>query len=216
MGIKEERNILEKMMENSYPSLEGSKQEPNSPPELESRPLFNEDVEEITKKCEKEAKKMIRNATGLMLTDEMIRNNPYLKNKMAMDIISLSGILYQLEVNIIMQRALMEEVRSGAAQPRMFEVFGALSKTIGELNKQLLATIEVIKVTYRDIKIDIENRVEMLKALGPGDGPGIIRNERGVISMGTKDLIREAKKKKIEKFKSFKEEEISDVEEMEV
>ena len=138
---------------------------------------------------------MIKNATGFMLSDEMIKQNPYLKNKMQVDIISLSGMLYQLKVNETMQETLMEEVRSGAAHPRMFEVFGQLSKTIGELNKQLLQTVEAIKSTYKDAKFDIKEKEEDLKAIGPGQN-GITRNAKGIIALGTKELINETKKLK--------------------
>ena len=155
---------------------------------------------------------MIKRATGLMMTDEMIANNPYLKNKMQVDIISLTGMLYQLEVNEMMQKTLMEEVRAGAAHPRMFEVFGNLSKTIGELNKQLLQTVEAIKLTYKDVKGDIIERDESLMAIGPGDN-GVIRDKDGIRSIGTKDLIREAKKLKIEK-KKMEDQNIHDIEEI--
>ena len=155
---------------------------------------------------------MIKRATGLMLSDEMIANNPYLKNKMQVDIISLTGMLYQLEVNEMMQKTLMEEVRSGAAHPRMFEVFGNLSKTIGELNKQLLQTVEAIKLTYKDVRGDIIERDENLTAIGPGDN-GVIRDKDGIRSIGTKDLIREAKKLKIEK-KKMEDQNIQDIEEI--
>jgi hypothetical protein len=112
--------------------------------------------------------------------------------------ISLSGMLYQLEVNKTMQTALMEEVRSGAMHPRMFEVFGGLSKTIGELNKQLLQTVEAIKVTYRDLKDDIRER-----------------NQKGLLTLGTKELIKKTKMDKIENQRN-KDQDIEDVESEEV
>ena len=139
---------------------------------------------------------MIKKATGLMLSDEMVQENPYLKHKMQVDIISLTGLLYQLEVNEMMQETLMEEVRVGAAHPRMFEVFGNMSKTIGELNKQLIQTVEAMKITYKDLKGDIREKQEELQAIGQGDG-GMVRNQHGIVSMGTKGLIKEAKKAKM-------------------
>jgi CO dehydrogenase/acetyl-CoA synthase delta subunit len=199
MSVKEERTILEKLINNSENIIGQTPNTQGDMPELNNKPIFTMDMEIIKKNCDKKARKMIKNATGLLLTNEMIAVNPYLRDKFNIDVISLSGMIYQLEINEEMQKVLIEEVRSGAAHPRMFEVFGNLSKIIGELNKQLLQTVEAIKLTYKDIKIDIEDKHQELKAIGPGEN-GITKNKEGVITMGTKELIKEAKKLKFEKF----------------
>ena len=67
-------------------------------------------------------------------------------------------MVYQLRTNEAMQKALMMEVDRGMINPRMFEVFSGLSKTIAEINKQLLGTVEAIKSTYKDIKNDIREK----------------------------------------------------------
>jgi len=195
--IKGDREDLEKMMENSNASLDGSMlpADEAATPELEMKPTFTMDLGKARKNCKRRARRMINNATGLMLSDHMVQENPYLRNKMQVDTLSLSGILYQLEVNEAMQETLMEEIRSGAAHPRMFEVFGNLTKTIGELNKQLLQTVEAIKTTYKDLKYDIKEKDEERRAIGMTEG--VIKQPDGVISMGTKDLIKQAKLKKI-------------------
>jgi hypothetical protein len=194
MKISEEREQLERMVSGSDEKIDKNVV-PSLTPELAMEPTFTLDFEALRKECDGKAKKMIKNATGFMLSDEMIKQNPYLKNKMQVDVISLSGMLYQLKVNETMQETLMEEVRSGAAHPRMFEVFGQLSKTIGELNKQLLQTVEAIKSTYKHVKFDIKEKNEELKAIGPGQN-GITRNDKGLIALGTKELINETKKLK--------------------
>lgn len=190
MTIKDERKDLEKMIENSKDSLNGEMAIQSE--ELKMDPTFDMDFDKTRRNCRRRARALIKRATGLMLTDQLVQDNPYMKNKMEMDVVSLTGILYQLEVNEMMQETLMEEVRSGAAHPRMFEVFGNMSKTIGDLNKQLLQTIEAIKITYRDIKGDIRERDEELKALETGE-INALRREGGLVSMGTKDLIKQAK-----------------------
>lgn len=195
MSIKDERKQLEDIIKSSRESLEDNTMTPDPSNGLEMQPIFDMDLAKAKKNCQRRARRMIKNATGLMLSDNMVKENPYLKNKMQVDIISLAGLLYQLEVNEKMQEALMEEVRAGAAHPRMFEVFGNLSKTIGDLNKQLLQTVEAIKLTYKDVKGDINDKMEELKAIGPGQS-GVFRSDKGLVSMGTKELIREAKKMK--------------------
>lgn len=208
MKISEEREELEKLLNTSSDKI-GTEPEKTDAPELKMDPAFTVDFDELQRDCDKKAKKMIHNATGFMFSDDLVRDNPYLKNKMQVDIISLSGMLYQLSINKTMQTALMEEVRSGAMHPRMFEVFGQLSKTIGELNKQLLQTVEAIKVTYRDLKNDIREKNQDMAAIGQG---GLTKNSNGLIALGTKELIKETKKLKAAAIKSN--DEIQDAEEI--
>jgi hypothetical protein len=190
MRIRDERSELEAII-NSSPEKIGN--EVIDASELKMDPTFTLDFDELQKICDRKAKKLIYTVTGFMLSDELVRENPYFKNKMQVDVISLAGMLYQLEVNKTMQTTLMEEVRSGATHPRMFEVFGQLSKTIGELNKQLLQTVEAIKMTYRDLKDDVREKNQNA-ALGEGN---LQRNDKGIIALGTKELIRETKKLKM-------------------
>lgn len=191
MKIKEERAELEKMIDQSPDSID--KKSPANNPELAMEPAFDMDFNKLQKDCDRKARKLVQNTTGLLLSDELVKENPYLKNKMQVDVISLGGMLYQLEVNKNMQTTLMEEVRAGALHPRMFEVFGQLSKTIGDLNKQLLQTVEAIKLTYRDLKVDIREKNQDILALKEGN---LIKNEKGIITLGTKELIQETKKLK--------------------
>ena len=191
MKISQERKELVKMINQSPENI--NKNSPTHTPELEMEPAFDMDFNKIQKDCNRQARRMIQNATGFLLSDELVKENPYLKNKMQVDVISLSGMLYQLEINKNMQITLMEEVRAGALHPRMFEVFGQLSKTIGELNKQLLQTVEAIKITYRDLKVDIREKNQDLVAIGGGN---LIKNDKGIIALGTKELIKETKKLK--------------------
>lgn len=200
MKAKEERKELEGMIEQAEKNISGNVPNQNEVPELEQESAFDIDYEKLTKKCDTKARKLIKDATGLMMTDEMVKQNPYVKNKMEVDKVSLSGMLYQMEVNRIMQQSLMEEVRTGASHPRMFEVFGQLSKTISELNKQLLQTVEAIKSTYKDIKYDINERDNETKALTEGEG-NLKRSKEGLIAVGSKELIKNTKKLKFQKYK---------------
>lgn len=202
MKAKDERKELEKMLETSSANIGN---EPQDAPELQSEPMFDLDYDKLQKDCQRKAKHMISNATGLMLTDEVVKNNPYLKSKMQVDVISLSGMLYQLSINETAQKALLEEIRSGAMHPRMFEVFGQLSKTVGELNKQLLQTVEAIKMTYRDLRDDIRERNNDQLQLGEG----ITKNSKGLLTIGTKELIKETKRLKMEELR------IQDIEDIE-
>jgi len=211
MKAKEERDELQRMIDAADNRLDKNIVPPvGSIPEIMMEPKFAMDFGKLRKECDSKAKKMIKNATGFMLSDEKIKQDPYLKNKMQVDVLSLSGMLYQLRVNEMMQETLMEEVRSGATHNRNFEVFGQLSKTIGDLNKQLLQTVEAIKSTYKDIKFDVKERENELRAIGPGQN-GMVRNANGLVSLGTKELIKETKK-----LKTLQNNQVQDVEEIKI
>ena len=208
MKIKDEREELEKMINQSSENIGNT---PDAP-ELKMDPAFDMDFKKLQTACDKKAKKMIANATGFMLSDQLVKDNPYFRNKMEVDVISLAGMLYQLEASKTMQSALMEETRAGALHPRMFEVFGQLTKIISELNKQLLQTVEAIKITYRDLKNDIREKNQDMASLSEGH---FMKNDKGIIALGTKELIKETKKLKAIQNGYIVEKEISDIETIE-
>lgn len=163
--------------------------------------LFEDDVNTLQKECLEEAKKIITQAVRHIFTKDMIRDNAYIKDKMKIDIESLGGMLYQNRSAVIMQKALMNEVKAGAASPRYFEVFAIMNKSIAENNKQLLATVEAIKATYQGIRVDIHEKAEfMSKCIGTsettqtsnmiGDGGVNFTADGGVSSMGSKEMIK--------------------------
>ena len=199
MKIKDEKNSLESMLVGSPEKLSGG----NTPQtdDLVQEPLITTNFETLSDECDKEARKMLVKAIGHIFSNSEIRYNPYLRNKIKVDVMSLSGMIYQLKVNTLMQKTLMDQVSMGAATPKNFEVFSMLSKTIGDINKQLLATVEAIKITYKDIKLDIRERTieDSQSAIASPKGNIAIQqqNDGSMISRGSKDLISELRKRKI-------------------
>jgi len=209
MKIKDEREKLESLLEESSDKITDEVPVPGNIPEELQQSTMGLDFTKLKEQCNDEARIMINNAIGFILPVEMVEGNNYLKNKLEVDVMSLSGMLYQLRANEAMQKAMMEEVDRGFMHPRMFEVFSGLSKTIAEINKQLLGTVEAIKLTYKDVKNDIKE--QQTEALGTSqkDSNGMItQGDGGVVSMGTKELINSVKQRT-----SSKEENIQDIEE---
>jgi hypothetical protein len=195
MNTKDERKKLEDLLLTSSEKITDNVPIPgNIPEELKITSTMGLDFNELKKECNDEARIMLNNSIGFILPPEMIKGNKYLKNKLEVDIMSLSGMLYQLKANEAMQKAMMEEVDKGFMHPRMFEVFGGLSKTIAEINKQLIGTVEAIKLTYKEVKNDI--REKETDALGTSKNYSgmITQGDGAVISMGTKELINNIKK----------------------
>ena len=201
MKIREERKELEDMLENSPKKITKNVAVPGENIiELQGEPLIDVNFADLRAQCDNDARIMLNNAIAFVIPPDMVENNAYLKNKLEVDIISLSGMIYQLRTNEVMQKTLMDQVNLGMVHPRMFEVFAGMSKVIGELNKQLLQTTEAIKETYRNFKNDVKEQRN--EALGPQtNGPmGMLTTGDGsVVTRGTKELINHVKKLKNEK-----------------
>ena len=211
MKVKDEREKLEQLLDESKEKITEDVPTPgNIPEELQGQPTMGIDFKELKDQCNDEARIMLNHSIGFILSEDMIKGNDYLSNKLEVDIMSLAGMLYQLRVNEAMQKAMMEEVDRGFMHPRMFEVFGGLSKTIAEINKQLIGTVEAIKLTYKDVKNDIrERQTEALGSNSIGENGMITQGDGGVVTMGTKELINNRKRRP-----KPTEEEIQDVDEV--
>jgi hypothetical protein len=103
-----------------------------------------------------------------------------------------------------MQKALIDQVNLGMVNARMFEVFSSMSKTIGELNKQLIQTVEAIQSTYKVIKDNIkEKRTEALGPATQGPTGMLTAGDGSVVTRGTKEMINNVKR--IKKFNNTEE-----------
>lgn len=200
---KDERKQLEKIL-GIDSSLDDNVMSDIESGNLEPQPLFDDSFDEIDKECKASAKKLILQAIKHIFTKQMIKDNPYIKDKLEIDIESLSGIIYQNRCSILMQKVLMTEIRMGAASPRHFEVYSNLSKSVSENNKQMLETVEAIKATYQGIINDIREKESyapsqhLLESIpntgGTSTHNGVSISSNGCVSSaGSKDIIQMVK-----------------------
>jgi hypothetical protein len=196
MKIKDERAELSKMLGNSPKEINKNVPENSTEiPGLKAEPVTDVNFDELKLKCEVDARIMITNAISFILPIDMIENNEYLKNKLEVDVISLASMIYQLRTNEVMQKALIDQVNLGMVNARMFEVFTGMSKTIGELNKQLIQTVEAIKETYKTFREDVkEKRTEALGQTTRGASGMLTAGDGSVVTRGSKELINNVKR----------------------
>jgi hypothetical protein len=199
MKLKEEREELKKMLDKSPKEIACNVPQPGEEiPGLQAQPVTDVNFDELKLKCEVDARIMITNAISFIIPEDMIENNQYLQNKLEVDVISLASMIYQLRTNEVMQKALIDQINLGMVNARMFEVFAGMSKTVGELNKQLIQTVEAIKETYKTFREDVkEKRTE---AIGPGTQVNgmLTTGDGSVVTRGTKELINNVKRIKKE------------------
>ena len=118
---------------------------------------FEFDYEGTKKILRKKARKTLNNIVKHIIPDEMLEDE-YIKDKMEQDIDTLSGLYYQLELNNVMQRSIVENVSRGNTMPRMYEVFTGMTDRMEAINKQIVSTEQQIRRTYLDLKIEIRER----------------------------------------------------------
>ena len=202
MKIKEEQEMLSNMLDQNIEAT--SSNLPTDPPAdtLTPEPVFTIDYKKLKKKATSKAKKLLKQALLHIMPLEVIESNEFVKDKMQLDIITLSGMIYQLEINQIMQEKLSEEISKGMTTPRMFETFNDASRTNMEANKQLIATIEVLKQGYKGINFEIRERKEQdALPAGNNDTKSLIGHDGSRTYFGGKGLISELSGQK--KFKTI-------------
>lgn len=167
---------------------------------------FDFDYEGTKKALRKRARKTLNNIIEHILPDEMLEED-YVKDKMEQDINTLADLYFQVELNNVMQRSLVENVSRGNTMPRMYEVFSGITDRLQALNKQIVSTEQQIRRTYMDIKMEIrEKTTEQAAALNAPDAQKMLDNPgKGVIVSSSKQLIEMARQKHLEKMRATQE-----------
>ena len=194
MKVKDERRELEKLLDTSAPRIDAAVPSNinDQIPGLQAEPVTDVNFVELRKKCEGEAKLMLKKSIKFIVPADMLKSDKYLKDKLKLDILTLGGMIYQLRCNEVMQKALIDQINLGLVNAKMFEVFTQMSKTVGDLNKQLIQTIEAIKLTYMTYKDEI--REKQTETFGAAPQTGLLTSGNGmVITRGTKELINRTK-----------------------
>jgi hypothetical protein len=161
----------------------------------------------------KRARKTLSNIIEHILPAEMLEED-YVKDKMEQDINTLADLYFQVELNNVMQRSLVENVSRGNTMPRMYEVFSGITDRLQALNKQIVSTEQQIRRTYMDIKMEIrEKTTEQAAALNAPDAQKTLDNPgKGVIVSSSKQLIEMARQKHLEKMRAAQEAEYTEEE----
>lgn len=166
----------------------------NVPSELEPAPLFDIDFERVQKNMQKKARKTLMKIVKHIIPDNL-QDDQYVKEKMEQDIITLSGLHYQIYTNELMQRTLMQTVGQGNPSPRLFETFTLISKNIADTNKQMMLTEEALRKSYLDVKYEIRTKENEMVEIGSGSINNILpeSTNNSITIRGTKNLINSVK-----------------------
>jgi len=133
-----------------------------------------------------QAKKLMKSLLGFYLTEELINKNEYIALKAKTDIMTMSNLIFQMQIAEHAITTLARTIDSGEISPRMFEVLGGLQKTMLDIMKHqtlhMMASEENLKKLKRDIDIYSDYTEESPKNLNVGSSTTI---------RGTRNLMKD-------------------------
>lgn len=167
--------------------------------ELEpEEPLFVIDHRNMKEVCARKARATIERIVNHVMSEEDA-SSLYVKQKMEMDIDSLTNLFVRKSQNDVVIEAILNKMGTDGVPPRLSEVLIQYNKIDTDLNKQILESEAVYRATYTQLKFEVQQRryEGSHLELSSGDG-GKPRFNSDRISLGTKDMIKERLKKKKE------------------
>lgn len=156
------------------------------------KPGINDKIETYSQIKDRAHAKAVRTIDSLLkfyLSEEIIEEEEYIKAKVDMDKLALSKLVFLMETSEKSIITLMNTIDSGDMDSKMFEVLGALQKTLLDIIKSqtmfMIASEESMKRLSRDI--DVYGKESSKKRIESKTG---VNANKGITTRGTKDLMR--------------------------
>lgn len=173
-------------LESMIPGLNGVK-EIESPLDKPSTIKFT-DFDKIIQECDDDALMIVTNTALFYVTIEDLRKEKRLADKITMDKMELSNLIFQSKSAKTSYVKLLEEIDAGNVHPRIFEVQSSLQKSMMEITKSKTAFIAIMENSWRNIRQELDVRA----AVHQIDSPEEVKNPGGgTRSRGTRDFIKE-------------------------
>jgi len=124
----------------------------------------NEKIKKIKDDSDILAKNLLENIVNTYVTDDDTINKKYIQDKLRIDTILLSSLIFQLSVNNIAVNDIMNETRSGNTKSTFYMSLASLEKSKIEIIKQIDSFLYNIDITYKNILENMNNEKEKSKA----------------------------------------------------
>lgn len=188
----EKRKELENMIKGSSSTLESATRDAMTMlPNSASLSLNYEEVKSI---IDRDSKDIVSSIALFYLDKDNIVDkdveNGYLKQKIKVDVITVSSLLFQMKTAEHAIIKLLAEIDSGNFQPRTFEVLAALQRSKMEIVKHLAQFMIIMENAYKNFNEDSRvKKIQQKEDLIDVDSEEISENG-GLRTKGTKDLLR--------------------------
>lgn len=103
------------------------------------------------------AEEVVDSVVLLYLPKEFIHEHDYVRQKMSVDKLTVSNLIFQMKTSEHAIKKLLEEIDMGNIHARSFEVLASLQKSKMEIVKHLAQFMVVMENNYKNLKFDYEN-----------------------------------------------------------
>lgn len=137
---------------------------------------------------DEKADEIVESVVLLYLPPEFIYEHEYVKQKMSVDKLTVSNLIFQMKTAEHAIKKLLEEIDTGNIHARSFEVLASLQKSKMDIVKHLAQFMVVLENNYKNLKFDYENskaeKVETIEAESTTlqEGSMKFRGTKGLIS----------------------------------
>jgi ribosomal protein S17E len=166
---------------------------------------------ELTKKfADEKAESVVESVVLLYLPKEFVFDQEYIRDKMSVDKMLVSNLIFQMKTAEHAIKRLLEEIDAGGVRDRTFEVLAILQKSKMDIVKHLAQFMIVLENNYKTLRLDYESNRSESTHVQDAEAEEI-RNDT-MKFRGTKGLmttlqgyIQEAKQTKTEETEGFAE-----------
>lgn len=152
--LKKISEDLESMILGSeIPSLEET-QKGDLPAISTVKPL---NYEVVKKFADEKAEGIVESVVLLYLPKEFVFEQDYIAQKMTVDKMTVSNLIFQMKTAEHAIKKLLEELDTGNTHARTFEVLGGLQKSKMEIVKHLAQFMVMLENNYKSLRLDYES-----------------------------------------------------------
>lgn len=182
--------MMNSMLDNFDDPKENTVPSESNLPARDVAPPFN--VQENRTKSEKQAQKLLKELLKFYLSDNYISENSYINAKIAIDQMSLAGLINQIKLSEAAISRLMESIEGGEIHPRMFEVLAGMQRVYIDLYKMQSLSIIATEEHMKKLKNDYDYyQSEQI--------PQVVQtSEESTTVRGTRDFLRNIQEEETE------------------
>jgi hypothetical protein len=153
---------------------------------LPSRPINSLDYLNVKIECEDSATDIVEAVSQFYLDERIIEEVAYVKQKVNVDHITVSNLLFQMRTAEHAIIKLLEEIDNGNLHPRTFEVLSSLQRSKMEIVKHLAQFMIIMENNYKNLKNDYQIKQAETKDVEHEDDSSVTSSMQ---TRGTRGLI---------------------------
>lgn len=177
------RKELEQMIQQTTTDLEIATREASMV--LPSTASLSLDYHVVKNSIDRESVEIVSSIAEFYLDKEIISEVPYVKQKVKVDEITVSSLLFQMRTAEHAIIKLLSEIDNGNLQPRTFEVLASLQRSKMEIIKHLTQFMVIIENAYKNFQSDYR-----IKKAETVDVEGEEIDDDGIRTRGTRQLLK--------------------------